>query len=370
MPSIRKIFFVTAALSILFACGNKEENAEKEPGLITISNQQFAFNDMQLGKVEKRVFENVVQSTGVIIPLPDGSAKVTAPIHGLITKVHCNYGQFVKKNQVLAEIGGVDILDLQKDFATVSSNFTRIKSEYDRITLLYGEKVSSEKEFILAKAGYKASLAEYNGLKLKIESVGLSPESVENGEFYTSYYVKAPIDGYISYLNAAIGSSVGAQNEIVEIVNPDLLQIKLSVFPKDIHLVRKGQGVRIKTTSSNKDVLGEIYAVGISIDPESKSIYCFANITDRKFSNRIANMYFESEIVTHLDTVYAIPQGSLIKKENEYYVLAFHNRDKDNYFFTKQKVDLGRESHGFFEVIDNKIDGMILTKGVYGLNID
>jgi cobalt-zinc-cadmium efflux system membrane fusion protein len=370
MGTTRKILFAAASAFLMFACGNKHENAENEPGSIEISNQQFTINGMQLGKVEKRVFENVVKSNGIIIPLPNGSAKVNAPINGLIIRVNCNNGQFVQKDQILAEIGGADILDLQKEFAIIAANLKRLKSEFERIKFLHGEKVSSEKEYILAEAEYNALLANYNGLRLKIESIGLSSARIELGEFYSSFYLKAPIDGYISNLKANIGVNVGSQNELLEIVNPDLLQIKLSVFPNDISTIKKGQAVRIKTTNSNYEILGEINAVGVTIDEVSKSIYCFASIIDKKFFNRIANMYVESEIITHVDTVYGIPKSALIKSENKYYVLTLSKQDKDKYIFTKNEVSIGRENNEFFEILENQINGLILIKGGYNITLD
>lgn len=65
---------------------------------------------------------------------------------------------------------------------------------------------------------------------MKIEAMGLSASKIENGEFYSSYAIKTPINGNISTLNAQIGSYIDSQSELLEIINPDMLQLKLSLF--------------------------------------------------------------------------------------------------------------------------------------------
>ncbi len=370
MKTLKHFLYLSITTFMLFACGNNLENPDKKTDFIEISNQQFTSNDMQLGKADKRVFENIVKSNGMIITLPGGNAKVNAPINGLISNIYINNGQFVQKNQVLLEIGGIEIIDLQKEFAIASANLKRLKTDYERIKLLFDEKATSEKEFILAEAEYKATLANYNGLKLKIESVGLSSSKIENGDFYTSYLLKSPINGYIFNLKAFIGSNVGVQNELLEIVNTDLLQVKLSVFSDDISKIKAGQEVRVKISGSNNSFYGKINAVGVAFDDDTKSIPCFASVSDKKLVNPIANMYVEADIITGSDTVNALPKSALIKSENSYYILLLNKQDSNKYSFTKQAVSIGREYKDFCEILENISDGLILTKGGYYIAID
>ncbi len=369
MNNIKLLLFYATATFALLACGNRHETSEPEAGFIEITRQQFITDSMQLGEIETRIFENVVKCSGYIIPLPNGAAMVNAPIGGLVKNVRCSNGQFVDKNQVILEIGGMEIIDLQREFAEVAGVLPRLKSEYKRVKTLYDEKVSSEKDFILAESEYKVALAKYNGLKLKIEATGLSAAKIENGDFYTSYFLTSPVDGYISDLQANIGATVDTKNELIRIVNPYMLQVKLSVFPNDIAGIKKGQSVRIKTGGSDNTLSARLNSVGAVIDEETKSLYCYASIINNEDGNMVANEFVESEIITSADSVNALPEEAIIKTESGNFILILSKQDGDRYYFTSRKVNTGRERKGFYEITDNKTDGLILTRGSYNISI-
>lgn len=370
MKTNKPIVYLVFGTFVMFSCGNKQEVAEHESSFIEISNHQFQTDSMQLGKIETRLFENTVKCYGTIVPLPNGIAKVNAPLNGIIKSINCYNGELVDRNQPLIEITGNEIIEIQQEFAEASASYKRLKSEYERIKNLFNEKVAAEKDFIAAETEFKISMAKYNGLKLKIESIGLPTSKIENGEFYSSYYLKSPIKGYISNFDASIGSYIDSQVELLEIINPDMLQVKLSVFPKDIINLKKGQAVQFKSDNTDNYQLATISSIGAAIDNESKSIPCFASISDRKSAKLFANMHIEANIITQIDTVAALPKSALVRTENKHYILALKNKDSDKYVFIKQIVVIGRDYKDYIEIIDNNIDGLLLTKGGYNININ
>ncbi len=370
MKTIKHIQYLVVTTFIVYACGNQQQVAEQKTELIEITTQQFETGSMKLGEMETRLFENVVKCNGTIVPLPNALAKVNAPINGWIKEIYFNSSQLVQKNQILMEIESNELIDLQKEFAIVSANLKRLKIDYERIRLLFNEKATSEKDFILVEAEYKATVANFNGLKLKIESVGLSAENIENGHFYSSYFIKSPIDGSIFNIKANIGSNVGHQSELIEIVNPDFLQIKLSVFSIDISKIKMGQAVRFKSSGSDDYFSGSIDAIGVAMDDDIKSISCFASIPDKRQSKLIANMYVDAEIITQKDTVKALPKSAIIKAENKYYILVFRKKGTDKYIFAKQEVHIGREQYDYIEIVENVKEEQILVYGGYYINLN
>lgn len=368
MKTLKYLPFFVAASLILFSCGKKQESAVQESNLVEITKQQFATDSMQLGKIETKDFESIVKCNGSIVSLPNGMAKLNAPVNGIIKAIHCHSGQSVASNQALIEITGNEIIDMQKEFAEVSANFKRTKNEYERVKALYNEKVTSEKDFIFAESDYKTSMAKYNGLKLKIESIGLSTSKIENGEFYASYTLKSPISGYISKLKASIGSYVDSQTELLEIINPSMLQIKLSVFATDIAELKKGQSVHFKSAKAEDYNSATLTSIGVSLDNDTKSIECYASLTDKKLTNAIANEFIECEIITNVNTAIALPSEAIIKTETANVILVLEKQENEIYYFKKVDVKLGKQQNGFSEIMDNTIEGSVLTKGAYNIN--
>ncbi len=364
-----QLLYLILASFIIHACGNRQEVAEPESSFIEISNHQFTTVQMQLGKIEQHPFESTIKCNGTIEPLPGGLAIVSAPVNGIIKSILVSNGQPVAKYQVLAEITGNELIDIQKDYAEASSSHKRLQSEYERVKSLYNDKVTSEKEFIQIETEFKMALARYGALKLKVEGIGLSPARIENGEFYAAYALKSPISGYASNISTQMGSYIDARAELMEIVNPGSFQVKLSLFANDISLIRKGQTVRFKMRNADPPHTAEINSIGIAIDDATKLIDCYAFITDKSISNPLANEFVECEIVTGTDTVNALPSDAIIKTESGSYILVLNKQEKDKYLFEKKMVTIGRQKDGFTELLNDRIEGSVLTKGAYNITL-
>jgi membrane fusion protein, heavy metal efflux system len=365
--SLKRVWYFTAAMFVVSACSTGSEVAEQESGLIEITTQQIATDSMQLGQMITMVFENTVKCNGTIVPLPNGFAKVNAPLPGVVTNIYCFSGQSVQKNQNLLEIGGNELIDIQKDLAEASAGYRRIKSEYSRVKTLFSEKVISEKEYIITESEYQTAMARYQGLKMKIEAIGFSVSRIEEGAFYTSYTLKSPITGHISSLKASLGTYIEPHSELVEIINPSMFQLQIAVFASDIANLRKGQTVHFTSVNSTQIQSATISSVGVAIDDNSKSINCYASLTGSAGSNPVANSYVESNIVTGTDTVNALPTEAILKSESTYYILVLSKKENNSYYFNKVEVTPGRQFNNYTEIPGARIEGEILVKGNYNV---
>lgn len=367
--SLKRVFFLTPAIIILQACSTGTEVAEQESGLIELTAQQIATDSMQLGKMETMVFESSVKCNGTIIPLPNGIATVNAPLPGVVTNIYCFSGQSVQKNQNLLEIGGNELIDIQKDLAEASAGYRRIKSEFERVKKLYSDRVISEKEYISTESEYKTAMALYQGLKMKIEAIGFSVSRIEEGDFYTSYTLKSPITGHVSALSVSLGAYIEPRSELVEIINPAMFQLRLSVFASDIANLRKGQTVHFTSVNSTGIQSATISSVGVAVNDNSKSIDCYASLTGTAGSAPVANAYVESSIITGTDTVNALPTEAILKSESTYYILVLSKKENNNYYFNKAEVTPGRQFGNHTEIPGPRIEGEVLVKGSYNVAI-
>lgn len=369
MKTVIHLFYFVSLFILFSSCNSKQQPSEQESSLIEITDRQFTTEGMQLGEIETVTFENIIKCNGAIVPLPGGIANVNAPVTGIIRSIRCRNGQWVTANQSLLEISGNEIIDIQGQFAEAATDYHRSKNEYDRAKLLYDEKVSSEKDFIMSDNDYKRSLARYNGLKMKIEAMGLSVSSVENGEFSTSYMIKAPITGIISNLNAQIGSFIDSQSELPEIINPEMVQLKLSLFAADMTQLKTGQTVRFRPVNSDETYPATLTSVGVAINDETKTIDCYASLSDNRPANMIANIYVESEIITGTDSVTALPDEAIIKTESSNLILVLDKQENGSYYFSPVEVTLGRQYNGYSEIVKGTAHKKILKTGVYNINI-
>ena len=205
----RTLLFPLFIILILFVGCSSEQNPPEEiieqTELITITQKQFETDKMELGQIETKPFNETIRCSGTIVAKPAGVAKISSPISGVVMKIYSSVNQHIKLNQVLFELGGNELIELQKEYAEAASNIKQLKSEYDRIKALYDEKIGTEKEFISTENEYNKANATYAALKLKVEAIGLNPKAIEGANFAQTIQIKSPINSNVTQISVALG---------------------------------------------------------------------------------------------------------------------------------------------------------------------
>lgn len=364
---------ITFIFSVLvISCkNNTEQNSEKDSNLVKISKVQFESEKMTIGEPKLYPFAHKVHFTGTIVPTVNGQAQISLPLPGIIENIRCKPSQVINKGTVLFEISGHWFIDLQKDFSESSAILSRLKSDYMRAKELYNDNISTQKEFTAAESNYYAEYAKYKALKTKLESMGLDFVKIEKGEFYSSFPVKSPINGFVSSIAVSLGQYIEPQKTIAEIIDNNSFQLKIYVFEKDIDKIDIGQTVEFYLNANKaQKYQATINAIGKTIMPDSKSIECYATIAYNKNINLVSNQFVEGEIFTTIDSVLSVPETAIINSGNEQYVLMFEKEENDMLYFRKVKVSTGRTTNNFIELTGKIPLKKLLLTGTYNIVIE
>ena len=369
------ITLFSALVFITFSCSSPAEKTEEPEQMadnfIQISQQQFDSENMKIGELSEENFEETVSCNGYLAAPADAIAQINTPISGIVQSIHCDIGDNVQKGQVLLTLSSNELLILQQNFVETSSKLKKVKADYERNKALVDENIGSQKEFLNAENEYKTTLATYQSLKLRLELLNLNTEKIEQGEFVSSFPILAPISGYVTVMDAVLGEFSLQQNKIIEIVNVKHLIVKLSVFEKDINKLKLGQTVRFNSLNEKNAIHYAILAaIGKAIDESSKTITCLAEIKYGPNDNLINNTFVEANIVVDNTRAKAIPTNAIVKSGKDYYVFILEKKEGDNYILRPQKVESGRVSNGFTEILNGLENEKIITAGVYNLRIE
>ncbi|MBP6634631.1 MAG: efflux RND transporter periplasmic adaptor subunit [Paludibacter sp.] len=360
------IIGLVVAMAIVASCTQKPQTVETVSEWIEISKEQFVNDGMQTGFPQKMLFEYTVNANATVVATPNGMAKIHTAVSGTVKNIHCRSGEYVSKNQVLLELSGNEVYDLQKDYVESSAAYRRMKNEYERVKVLFDEKVVSEKEFTVSESEYRIAMARYQALKLKVETAGFSVSEIEAGRFYSTYKLRSPINGQITQLNTSVAAFVDPQTELIEIVNPQMLQLRLSVFASDIPKLKTGQTVRVANGNPDSVHLAIIQSVGVAVDEQTKTVECFAALNSKQ-PGLMANEFLACDIVVGQDSVVAIPSEAVMKTETGQVLLKLKKQENDVFYFEKLDVKVGRTYNGFTELLDIDQSEPVLTKAVYNI---
>ncbi|MBN2746830.1 MAG: efflux RND transporter periplasmic adaptor subunit [Bacteroidales bacterium] len=357
---------------LTLSCTNDiDKRAEISSDLIEISKEQFQSEEMQIGVSSFHHFYDKVYFRGTIIPSPDGQAHISLPIPGIIKNISCRPAQIITKNTVLFEVSGHWLIDLQKDYSQSSALLSKLKSDYLRAKELHKENIGTIKDFHTIESAYLAENANNMALKTKLETIGLGVSRIEKGEFYASFPLKSPLDGFVATIHTSIGQHIGDQQIIAEVIDNSTFQLKLHIFEKDIQKIKIGQKISFYLNGNKTQKhQATITAIGKTIMPDSKAVECFATIDNISDIQLINNQFVEGEILTSLDSALSVPETAIISAESENYVLKFKEEKNGNLYFEKFKVKTGRKSDNYIEISGKEPLQKIVLSGTYNIVVE
>jgi len=364
---------LAAMILIASGCGKPvktvEEADTETSSLIQVSLKQFEAESMETGKVTLHYFTDEVTCNGYIAAPANGIAQISTPISGIVESIRCSMGDNVRKGQVMAMISSNELMIIQQDFAESSAILKKLKLDYERSKSLYEEKIGAEKDFIAIESEYKGMLTRYNSLKLRLQMLKLDVARIEAGDLYAEFPLISPINGYVTSQNMILGQFVEQQKNLVEIIDVNQLQLQLSVFENDISKLKNGQNVRFSALSETSAThTASLNSISKTINPESKTILCTARIINQGGLNLINRSFVEAHIQVDKKEANALPSEAVLKSGKEYYLFKVVKSDKQYYYLKKVKVEIGKISDGFTEIVGEQDFTDVLVKGAYNLS--
>jgi len=359
----------------LWACQNKtiqkDEIGQEASNLITISQEQFNSDKMEIGTISLHRFKDEIDCNGFVRAAPEGCAKISTPISGIIKSINFKSGDYVKKGQILCEINTNELLDLQQDFIETEARLKMLKADYDRSFSLFKEKIMAEKDFLKIECDFKGMLASLQALNLKLNILQLDVSKIRDGDLYPSLPLKAPISGYIIKQKLMLGQFIEQNQQLIEQVDINQLQLEIAIFEKDVNQLLLGQTIHFKSIGGiEMSHQAKLISIGKGIDMDSKSILCLASIERSTKAKLIHGSYIQAKITTNEKDARALPSHAISKSGNEHFVLVVDNSDKKNFSFRKEKVKIGCISKGYTEILEENDLGKVLLKGVYNISVE
>lgn len=366
--------YAAALLLLIMGCGNqnKTETTDEtsETSTITVTGEQFNTNGFQLGKMEKRPFPYVVETSGTIDVPPKNKAIVTAYAGGYVKRTPLLVGDRVKRGQPLVVLENQEFVKMQQEYLEVFNQLDFLKSEYERNKTLFEEKIASQKQYLEAKSNYDTQMARYSGLREQLRMLNISPERVEQGNITSEATIYSPIEGSITKMNVSTGSYVSPASEILEIVDKVHIHLELVVFEKDILKVKKGQQIRFRIPEASEETYSaEVYLVGTSIEDAKRTIKVHGHL-EKEDTDFLPGMFVDAMIMTDTTSSLSLPEEAVIDSEGSSYVLKLVSKNGDDYQFERVGVTPGTTFGGRTEILpsDNlKSDDQFLVKGVFDL---
>lgn len=284
-------------LGIQAGCKSRESDPASPPSLLVDVATVTAYDVPQ-----------VVKLVGTLEAPPGHSARLGTLVPGRLAEVRVAEGDWVHKGDVLARLDPTPLRDATAQaLAAVQqaqAQETNAQAHLQRASELFAAGAGPGKDVEDAQAALATAVA---ARRTSEASLSLAKNQTARSE------IIAPLDGIVAHVFAAVGESMdGSGKPIVEVDEPEVLELQGGLSPALAALVSPGNSARVRTASTPEPLEGRVKAVSPAVDPATGLVRVRAEVNNRDGALRVG-VAGEAEITvaTHA-AVPTVPPNAIL----------------------------------------------------------
>jgi len=337
---------------------------------VSLSTDEQQLAGIKIGPLKQRVLGGGLKVNGVLDVPPDQLVSISAPLGGIVERTALLQGTRVRRGQVLAVIRNPDFIQLQQSYLETQSQLTFARAELDRQAELVREEVAPAKNLQRARAEYGALQAQAAGQVARLRLAGLP---VGRRPFVSTATLRAPKDAFVKAVNVTVGQSVTPTDALFELVDPDHLHVELTVFEKDVPLLRKGQRIRFTVPNdSAAERTAAVYLISRTVDAQQRTVRVHGHLDRENDPALLPGMFVRAVVETTTRQVPALPDKAVLDYEGKQFVFRQERATGGKPIFRMVEVHRGQQADGYSEVFipgDAAVNNAAryVTEGAYSL---
>ncbi|MGH7619289.1 MAG: efflux RND transporter periplasmic adaptor subunit [Gemmatimonadaceae bacterium] len=298
--------------------------------------------------IQRQSFTESLGAIGAVAARPGHVATLMAPAPGRIATVSVAPGQAVQANQVLVEL---DQAPFQAALQSANAAYSAADQTHQRLLRLLPEGIVARKEVEQAAADVARTHADVVTAQRALELSRL----------------RSPIAGVVTKMTGTLGASVDPSQAIVEISDPTMLDVLLSVTPGEAARVHPGEKVSLSAgQAGGGDALGvgTVTDLSSTIDTATRSVTVRVRVPASRRPMRIGETVFGAIAVSSHPAAIVVPLEALVPEGDAFHVFVVdangmaHERD----------VKVGGKTATSAEIVEGLAAGeRVVTFGAYAV---
>lgn len=326
-------------LPVVIACSKGSDDEEQGPTAVAVKTVV----------VTAGTFNETVGAIGTIAARPGHSASLSAPAPARVSQLVAAVGQHVSPGTTLIVFEQTPFREAAR---SAEAKLSAAQHAYDRAKSLNAEGISPRKDVEQAAADLASARSE------AVVARRAAQLSV----------LRSPISGVVTRVSAALGSSVDANQPLVDIADPSAIEAVLGLSPSQAAKVKVGNSVDLRagqTASGEPLGVGRIIDIGAMVDSASRNVTSRVSIPAAKRILRIGETIYGEIAISTRSTVISIPADALVPEGDGFRVFVV---DAKNIAHARA-VTIGVREPGRVEIKSGVTAGeRVVTYGAYGLD--
>lgn len=345
--------------------GEHEEHGEDrhEEGVVELTPEMLERLEIRTAAVSVRVLPAELQTTGQVDFEQDRLAHVNPRIPGRVERVLADLGDDVRKGQELVIIDSVELGQAKADYLQAKADEELVRQNFEREQGLFAERISSEKEMLVAKAAHLEAVARLRNAEETLRLYGLSDDAVRSMSYERGQAsllpVRAPLAGRVVEKHVTIGELVTPERNLFTIADLGHVWIWIDVYERDLGNVHLEDDVAVTVDAyTGEEFGGKVTYVSDRVDPDTRTVR--ARIDVENPGHRLRPGMFARVTLSdphsgseRAEPSLVVPTGAIQRdgEESVVFVPLGGNR------FERRPVELGRATSEFTEILSGLAAG-------------
>ncbi|GED52527.1 MULTISPECIES: efflux RND transporter periplasmic adaptor subunit [Brevibacillus] len=357
--NVRKqpIILALSVALLVAGCSQPEAAAPSD------TQAEEAATPVQIEQVKKGV---VSSEAGISAKLaPSEEIQISPKVSGKITSLPVKLGQPVKKGEVLFKLDETDLantvaqqeaaykvalanlkqsgsstdqslVQAQNSLKQAEQALTDAQLNQQRMKQLFDQGAISSQQFEQANTSLMNAQTAYENAKQTLEttkqkttlqvseaSVNQAAVALQNArEQLANAVVTAPISGFVSSVNGAVGQIASQGTPVVVIVNTNPLLVKANLSEQDITKVKVGTAVKVNIPILGKEVEAKVSAVSPVMNSQLKAYpieISIPNPSNELKADMVVNVTFAGQ-VSGKEEELIVPRKAVFEREGKKFV--------------------------------------------------
>jgi len=261
------------------ADSHEESPDGHDEDVVELSSEAVDTARLESAAVTRAALGSRIDATATIKANEYRMAHVSPRISGKAFEVSAQLGDLVRAGETLAELDSIELGQRKSEFLQARASLDVARRNHEREERLFGQKISSEREYLEAKGEFDRSRASYRAAREALRLLGLPDEAIENiqwggGEHPLSHFpLVAPFAGTVIERHITLGELIEPDDKPFTIADLSDVWIVIDLYEKDLAQVRVGMDATVTVDAyPERTFPGMITYLSHLLDPSTRTL--------------------------------------------------------------------------------------------------
>ncbi len=314
---------------------------------IEMSEDTLASTGINIQTAGPGMIKPKLQLPGIVMFNHHNIVRVVPRVQGIVLEVPRHLGEQINEGAVLAVVESPLLADLRSQYLAARKRLALANVNFQREKQLWEEKITAKQEYLTTQQVLSEAEIALELAAARLRAIGEEPETARLLKNLTRYEIRSPISGLITTKTIARGQVVREDDEIFTVVDTSTMYADLTVYPKDLAIIRLEQQANIRSTEANIEGSGEITYISAMLNPQTRTAIARITLENPEGKWRDGMFVHGAVAIEEIEVPVAVKIEALQTLLDWTVVFARYGN-----YFEARPLELGRSDGEMVEVLD------------------